>query len=36
MGAVYIGALTYIRNAPNFMVCAIAEERAVKMPSFFG
>ena len=36
MGAVYMGALTYIGNAPNFMICAIATERGVKMPSFFG
>jgi Na+/H+ antiporter NhaD/arsenite permease-like protein len=36
MGAVYMGALTYIGNAPNFMVRAIAEERGVAMPSFFG
>jgi Na+/H+ antiporter NhaD/arsenite permease-like protein len=36
MGAVYMGALTYIGNAPNFMIYAIAEERGVKMPSFFG
>jgi Na+/H+ antiporter NhaD/arsenite permease-like protein len=36
MGAVYMGALTYIGNAPNFMVAAIANERGVKMPSFFG
>ena len=36
MGAVYMGALTYIGNAPNFMICAIAMERGVKMPSFFG
>jgi Na+/H+ antiporter NhaD/arsenite permease-like protein len=36
MGAVYMGALTYIGNAPNFMVYAIAMERGVKMPSFFG
>jgi Na+/H+ antiporter NhaD/arsenite permease-like protein len=35
MGAVYMGALTYIGNAPNFMVYAIASERGVKMPSFF-
>jgi Na+/H+ antiporter NhaD/arsenite permease-like protein len=34
MGAVYLGALTYIGNAPNLMVSAIAEERGVKMPSF--
>jgi Na+/H+ antiporter NhaD/arsenite permease-like protein len=36
MGAVYMGALTYIGNAPNLMVYAIASERGVKMPSFFG
>jgi len=36
MGAVFMGALTYIGNAPNFMVYAIATERGVKMPSFFG
>jgi Na+/H+ antiporter NhaD/arsenite permease-like protein len=36
MGAVYMGALTYIGNAPNFMVYAIAVERGVKMPTFFG
>jgi Na+/H+ antiporter NhaD/arsenite permease-like protein len=36
MGAVYMGALTYIGNAPNLMVYAIAEERGVRMPSFFG
>ncbi|BBK31373.1 sodium:proton antiporter [Allostella humosa] len=35
-GAVFMGANTYIGNAPNFMVKAIAEERGVKMPSFFG
>ncbi|HRJ61276.1 MAG TPA: sodium:proton antiporter [Azospirillaceae bacterium] len=35
-GAVFMGAVTYIGNAPNFMVKAIAEERGVKMPSFFG
>jgi Na+/H+ antiporter NhaD/arsenite permease-like protein len=36
LGAVYMGALTYIGNAPNLMVHAIAEEHGVKMPSFFG
>jgi len=36
MGAVYMGALTYIGNAPNLMVYAIAMERGIKMPSFFG
>ena len=36
MGAVFMGAMTYIGNAPNFMVYAIAVERGVKMPSFFG
>jgi Na+/H+ antiporter NhaD/arsenite permease-like protein len=35
-GAVFMGANTYIGNAPNFMVKAIAEESGVKMPSFFG
>jgi Na+/H+ antiporter NhaD/arsenite permease-like protein len=36
LGAVFMGALTYIGNAPNFMVYAIATERGVAMPSFFG
>ena len=36
MGAVYMGALTYIGNAPNFMVYAIAAEGGIRMPSFFG
>jgi Na+/H+ antiporter NhaD/arsenite permease-like protein len=36
MGAVFMGALTYIGNAPNFMLYAIASERGVPMPSFFG
>jgi Na+/H+ antiporter NhaD/arsenite permease-like protein len=35
-GAVFMGANTYIGNAPNFMVKAIAEEGGVNMPSFFG
>jgi Na+/H+ antiporter NhaD/arsenite permease-like protein len=35
-GAVFMGANTYIGNAPNFMVRAISEEQGVKMPSFFG
>ncbi len=35
-GAVFMGANTYIGNAPNFMVYAIAKDRKVKMPSFFG
>lgn len=35
-GAVFMGANTYIGNAPNFMVKAIAEERGIAMPSFFG
>ncbi len=35
-GAVFMGANTYIGNAPNFMVKAIAEEGGVAMPSFFG
>ena len=36
LGAVFMGALTYIGNAPNLMVYAIATERGIKMPSFFG
>jgi Na+/H+ antiporter NhaD/arsenite permease-like protein len=36
VGAVAMGANTYIGNAPNFMVKAIAEDAGVKMPSFFG
>jgi len=36
MGAVFMGANTYIGNAPNFMTKAIAEENGVLMPSFFG
>jgi Na+/H+ antiporter NhaD/arsenite permease-like protein len=35
-GAVFMGANTYIGNAPNLMVKAIAESRGVRMPSFFG
>jgi Na+/H+ antiporter NhaD/arsenite permease-like protein len=35
-GSVFMGAMTYIGNAPNFMVKAIAEERGVKMPGFGG
>ncbi len=35
-GAVFMGANTYIGNAPNFMVKSIAEENNIKMPSFFG
>lgn len=35
-GAVFMGANSYIGNAPNFMVKAIAEDMGVKMPSFFG
>jgi len=35
-GSVFMGANTYIGNAPNFMVKSIAEEAGVKMPSFFG
>jgi len=36
LGAVLMGAMTYIGNGPNFMVKAIAEQRGVRMPSFFG
>ena len=35
-GAVFMGANTYIGNAPNFMVRVIAEESGYPMPSFFG
>ena len=35
-GSVFMGANTYIGNAPNLMVKAIAEERGVTMPGFFG
>ena len=35
-GAVFMGAMTYIGNAPNFMVKSIAEENDIQMPSFFG
>ncbi|MGM4894212.1 sodium:proton antiporter [Tardiphaga sp. 839_C3_N1_4] len=35
-GAVFMGANTYIGNAPNFMVYAIARDAGIKMPSFFG
>ncbi len=34
-GAVFFGAVTYIGNAPNFMVYAIARQSGVKMPNFF-
>ncbi len=36
MGAVFMGAGTYIGNAPNFMVYAIARQAGVRMPGFFG
>ena len=36
IGAVFMGANTYIGNAPNFMVKSIAEESGINMPSFFG
>jgi Na+/H+ antiporter NhaD/arsenite permease-like protein len=36
VGAVAMGANTYIGNAPNFMVKSIADEAGIKMPSFFG
>lgn len=35
-GAVFMGSMTYIGNAPNFMVKSIAEEAGIPMPSFFG
>jgi Na+/H+ antiporter NhaD/arsenite permease-like protein len=36
LGAVFMGANSYIGNGPNFMVRSIAEERGVRMPSFGG
>lgn len=36
LGAVFMGAMTYIGNGPNFMVKTIAEQSGIKMPSFFG
>jgi Na+/H+ antiporter NhaD/arsenite permease-like protein len=36
LGAVFMGAMTYLGNAPNLMIYAIAVERGIKMPSFFG
>jgi Na+/H+ antiporter NhaD/arsenite permease-like protein len=36
LGSVFMGAMTYIGNGPNFMVKAIAEQDGVEMPSFFG
>jgi Na+/H+ antiporter NhaD/arsenite permease-like protein len=36
LGSVFMGAMTYIGNGPNFMVKAIAEKSGVRMPSFFG
>ena len=36
LGSVFMGAMTYIGNGPNFMVKAIAEQENVEMPSFFG
>ena len=35
-GAVFMGAMSYIGNAPNFMVKSISEENNIPMPSFFG
>ena len=35
-GAVFMGANTYIGNAPNFMVKSISDENGIHMPSFFG
>ncbi|MEO8848913.1 MAG: sodium:proton antiporter [Casimicrobiaceae bacterium] len=35
-GAVFMGAITYIGNAPNFLVKSVAESRGVKMPGFLG
>jgi Na+/H+ antiporter NhaD/arsenite permease-like protein len=36
VGAVFMGANTYIGNGPNFMVKAISDEAGLKTPSFFG
>ena len=36
LGAVFMGAMTYIGNGPNFMVKSIAEQSGVRMPTFFG
>ncbi len=36
LGAVFMGAMSYIGNGPNFMVKSIAEQSGIKMPSFFG
>jgi Na+/H+ antiporter NhaD/arsenite permease-like protein len=36
LGAVFMGANTYIGNGPNFMVKSIAEQVGIKMPTFFG
>jgi Na+/H+ antiporter NhaD/arsenite permease-like protein len=36
IGAVFMGANTYIGNGPNFMVRSIAEQSGIRMPSFFG
>jgi len=35
-GSVFMGAMTYIGNAPNFMIRSIASERGIRMPSFLG
>ena len=36
LGAVFMGAMTYIGNGPNFMVRALAQRAGVRMPGFFG
>jgi len=36
LGASSLGALTYVGNAPNLMIYAMAVERGIAMPSFFG
>ncbi len=35
-GSVFMGAMTYIGNAPNFMIRSIASERGIRIPSFLG
>jgi Na+/H+ antiporter NhaD/arsenite permease-like protein len=36
LGAVFLGAMTYIGNGPNFMARAIAQQAGIRMPGFFG
>jgi len=36
LGSIFMGAMSYIGNAPNLMVKSICEEARIKMPGFFG